>query len=112
MPDDLIELIAPYGTDEANHGTERYRVDNNGRIRVPREAAFHLIRAGFKPLSSSAPEARVPEPPPDPAPAAAPHPEEPRSGVAKEPAPSGPFLMPEPAPEPAAPLRRVPRSTK
>jgi hypothetical protein len=47
--DDLIELIAPGGCDEANHGTERYRVDNNGRIRVPREAALHLIRAGFRP---------------------------------------------------------------
>jgi hypothetical protein len=50
---DLIELIAPYGTDEANHGTERYRVDNNGLIRVPREAAFHLIRAGFKPVPAA-----------------------------------------------------------
>jgi hypothetical protein len=50
MPDDdLIELIAPGGTDEVNHGTTRYRVDNSGRVRVPREAAFHLIRkAGFR----------------------------------------------------------------
>jgi hypothetical protein len=60
----MIELIAPHGCDEANHGTERYRVDNNGRIRVPREAAYHLIRAGFK---------IVPAPPDDPpSPAAAP----------------------------------------
>jgi hypothetical protein len=44
--EDLIELVAPGGCDEANHGTERYRVDNNGRIRVPREAAFWLIRSG------------------------------------------------------------------
>ncbi len=67
MPDDLIELIAPGGCDEANHGTERYRVDNNGRVRVPREAAHYLIRyGGFHPA-----------PPPDPA-------------------PQGAFLMPEP----------------
>jgi hypothetical protein len=47
--DDLIELIAPGGCDEANHGTVRYRVDNDGRIRVPREAAYWLIhRAGFR----------------------------------------------------------------
>jgi hypothetical protein len=51
MADDLLELIAPAGCDEANHGTERYRVDNNGRVRVPREAAHYLIRyAGFQPV--------------------------------------------------------------
>ena len=50
MVEELIELIAPGGCDEANHGTERYRVDNNGRVRVPREAAFYLIRyGGFRP---------------------------------------------------------------
>jgi hypothetical protein len=50
MEDDLIELIAPGGCDEANHGTLRYRVDNSGRIRVPREAAHWFIRyGGFKP---------------------------------------------------------------
>lgn len=49
MPDeDLIELVAPGGVDEANHGLVRYRVDNDGRIRVPRQAAFWLIRAGFR----------------------------------------------------------------
>jgi hypothetical protein len=45
--EDLIELIAPGGCDEANHGTRRYRVDNDGRVRVPREAAQYLVRAGF-----------------------------------------------------------------
>jgi hypothetical protein len=46
----LIDLIAPGGCDEANHGTVRYRVDNDGHVRVPREAAFWLIRnAGFRP---------------------------------------------------------------
>jgi len=97
---DLIELIAPGGCDEANHGTERYRVDNNGRIRVPREAAFHLIRAGFVPVATPPPPPR----PPDPDPAQA---------------PSGAFLMPEavPAEPPPAPPRsrgqaQAPRSTK
>ena len=89
MADDLIELIVPHGTDEANHGTERYRVDNNGRIRVPREAAFHFIRAGFRPVPA--------EPPPPPLPPKPP------------PAPKGAFLMPEAGPPTA---RRVPRSTK
>ena len=51
--EDLIELIAPGGCDEANHGTARYRVDNDGRIRVPREAAYWLIRnGGFRPASA------------------------------------------------------------
>jgi hypothetical protein len=61
---DLIELAAPGGCDEANHGTERYRVDNNGRIRVPREAAFHLIRAGFVPVPTPAAPAEQSEPAP------------------------------------------------
>jgi hypothetical protein len=63
MDDDLIELVAPGGIDEANVGAERYRVDNNGRISVPREKAFWLIRAGFKPVPATSPQ---------PAPAAAP----------------------------------------
>jgi hypothetical protein len=48
---DLIELVAPGGCDEANHGGIRYRVDNDGRIRVPREAAFWFIKyGGFRPI--------------------------------------------------------------
>jgi hypothetical protein len=46
MTEDLIDLVAPGGCDEANHGTFRYRVDNDGHVRVPREAAFWLIRNG------------------------------------------------------------------
>ena len=56
MSDDegLIELIAPGGCDEANHGLVRYRVGNDGRIRVPREAAFWLItKAGFTPAPAT-----------------------------------------------------------
>jgi hypothetical protein len=53
---DLIELVAPGGCDEVNHGAERYRVDNNGRVRVPREAAFWMIRsAGFRVYSPDEP---------------------------------------------------------
>jgi hypothetical protein len=52
----LIELIAPGGCDEANHGLVRYRIDNSGRVFVPREAAFWLIRAGFSPVPPPAPE--------------------------------------------------------
>lgn len=48
MTADFVTLVAPPGTDEANHGTERYRVGNDGRVAVPREAARHLIHnAGF-----------------------------------------------------------------
>jgi hypothetical protein len=66
--DDFIELIAPGGTDEASHGTERYRVDNSGRIRVPREAAYHLIRnAGFRPVPAP-PDLPMFSPPPAAAP--------------------------------------------
>jgi hypothetical protein len=71
VAEDLIELIAPGGTDEASHGTERWRVDNSGRIRVPREAAYHLIRnAGFRPAPSPPPDPPAP-PPQEPAPAKA-----------------------------------------
>jgi hypothetical protein len=84
MPDDLLELVAPGGVDEANHGTERYRVDNDGHVRVPREAAHYLIRfAGFRPA-----------------------PEQPEAA-------SGPFPQPQqsaPPREPRAPQRAVPRS--
>jgi hypothetical protein len=54
MADDLIELVAPAGCDEANHGRMRYRVDNDGRIRVSREAADWLIRrGGFRPAAAT-----------------------------------------------------------
>jgi hypothetical protein len=63
MSDDLIELIAPGGCDEANHGGARYRVDNDGRIRVPRDAAFWFIKhGGFRPVPAR-PAAPEPEPP-------------------------------------------------
>jgi hypothetical protein len=45
---DMIKLRAPRGTDECNYGTERYRVDNDGCVVVPVEAARHLVgAAGF-----------------------------------------------------------------
>jgi hypothetical protein len=57
---DLLDLVAPGGCDEANHGGVRYRVDNDGHVHVPRDAAFWLIhRGGFKP---------APDPDPGPAP--------------------------------------------
>jgi hypothetical protein len=44
----LMVLRAVFGQDEANHGTRRYRVGVDGLVRVPPEAAFHLIaRGGF-----------------------------------------------------------------
>jgi hypothetical protein len=43
---DLIALRAVFGQDEANHGTVRYRVDGDGLVRVPREAASFLISNG------------------------------------------------------------------
>jgi polyhydroxyalkanoate synthesis regulator phasin len=43
---DLVTLLAPTGTDLANHGTNVYRVDNEGLVRVPREAVGPLIHNG------------------------------------------------------------------
>jgi hypothetical protein len=37
-----VRLIAPAGTDEANIGTTRYRVHDDGTIIVPAEAVFAL----------------------------------------------------------------------
>jgi hypothetical protein len=56
MPDDdFIDLVSPGGVDEVNHGMTRYRVNNDGRVRVSREAAFWLVRAGFRPVAASQP---------------------------------------------------------
>jgi hypothetical protein len=79
--EDLLELVAPGGVDEANHGTIRYRVDNNGRVRVPFEAAHWLVRkGGFRVADARAPIITSTDPGPrpeielayTPAPAAAP----------------------------------------
>jgi hypothetical protein len=35
-----------FGQDEANHGTERYRVGDDGLVRVPAEAAVFLTNKG------------------------------------------------------------------
>lgn len=43
---EMVRLRAPLGTDEANHGTNRYRVDNDGVIVVPREAVEPLVSVG------------------------------------------------------------------
>ena len=43
---ELIALRAVFGQDEANHGTTRYRVDNDGLVRVPREAVSFLTGKG------------------------------------------------------------------
>jgi hypothetical protein len=43
---DLIRLRAAFGQDEANHGTARYSVDNDGLIQVPPEAVGPLTTTG------------------------------------------------------------------
>jgi hypothetical protein len=44
----LIALRAEFGQDEANHGTERYRVGDDGVVLVPRTVAIYLVNnAGF-----------------------------------------------------------------
>ena len=45
-PGELVALRAAFGQDEANHGTQRYRVDNDGLVRVPRDAVGFLIGNG------------------------------------------------------------------
>jgi hypothetical protein len=45
-----VRLHAPPGTDEANFGTTKYRVNNDGTIDVPEAAAEALLdRGGFAP---------------------------------------------------------------
>ena len=59
MPD-LIALRAVFGQDEANHGTRRYRVDGDGLVHVPAEAAFFLVdKGGFAVVTTTV--AGVPE---------------------------------------------------
>lgn len=43
---DLIPLRAVFSQDEANHGTARYSVDNDGLIQVPLEAVGPLTTIG------------------------------------------------------------------
>jgi len=48
MPEQMVRLIAPPGTDEANFGTTRYRVRDDGTVTVPAEVAKDLTHgAGF-----------------------------------------------------------------
>src|SRR5262249_45997658 len=62
----MIALRAGFGQDEANHGTARFRVDNDGVVWVPQEAVAHLTsRGGFAvartvATSSTAAPGRVP----------------------------------------------------
>src|SRR5689334_11850460 len=42
----LIQLRAVFGQDEANHGTARYSVDNEGLIEVPPESVRPLTTIG------------------------------------------------------------------
>ena len=43
---DLIPLRAAFGQDEANYGTARYSVDNDGLVQVPLEAVGPLTTIG------------------------------------------------------------------
>jgi hypothetical protein len=49
MPEEqMVRLIVPPGTDEANYGTTRYKVHDDGTITVPAEVAKDLAHgAGF-----------------------------------------------------------------
>lgn len=42
----MHHLKAPPGTDEANFGEERFRVDNDGMVDVPEEAVAGLVGQG------------------------------------------------------------------
>jgi hypothetical protein len=46
LGEDLIPLRAAFGQDEANYGTARYSVDNDGLIQVPLEAVGPLTTIG------------------------------------------------------------------
>ena len=48
MPEKMVRLIAPPGTDECNFGTTRYRVHDDGTVTVPEQVARDLVHgAGF-----------------------------------------------------------------
>lgn len=50
MPEKMVRLIAPPGTDECNFGTTRYRVHDDGTVTVPEQVARDLVHgAGFAP---------------------------------------------------------------
>ena len=42
----MTKLKAPAGADEANFGTERFRVDNDGDVDVPEAAVEDLVHTG------------------------------------------------------------------
>jgi hypothetical protein len=46
MTNKTRRLRAPAGADEANYGTERFRVDNSGVVEVPEEAVESLLHTG------------------------------------------------------------------
>ena len=53
----LIALRAEFGQDEANHGTERYRVGDDRVVLVPRTVAIYSVNnAGFCAASRPDPE--------------------------------------------------------
>jgi hypothetical protein len=58
-PEHTLHLRAPHGTDEANYGGQRYRVDNDHVVDVPPEAAPGLlVRGGFV-VERTAPSAEL-----------------------------------------------------
>jgi hypothetical protein len=62
--EELVKLKAPDGTDEANFGEQRFRVDNDGTILVPKDAAEYFLGVGGFELvkdKSDAPADEVPE---------------------------------------------------
>ena len=60
MTSELIALRAVFGQDEANHGTARYRVDAEGLVHVPPEAAGFLTCKGGFALPKTSPAAAAP----------------------------------------------------
>lgn len=68
MPEQMVVLIAPPGTDECNFGTVRYRVHDDGTVTVPAEVAKDLVHgAGFAPAPVQPAPPQEPPPPEQPA---------------------------------------------
>jgi hypothetical protein len=69
MPEEqMVVLIAPRGTDEANYGTTRYKIHDDGTITVPMSVAVDLMHgAGFAmaPVQPAPPQPVQPAPPVD-----------------------------------------------
>jgi hypothetical protein len=56
MPEKMVRLVAPAGTDECNFGTVRYRVGDDGTVVVPEQVAADLMHGANFSLAPMQPQ--------------------------------------------------------